>query len=446
MTVGGGEASFARTLEPARLTQTLLQTAATTLAAMIARRDVSSVEVVRAHLDRISEINPTINAVVQWAPDALARAEAADKAVAADEALGPLHGVPFTAKDWLETQGLVCAAGFEERRDYRPARDAVVVARMRAAGAILLGKTNVTQGAPVYARPNNPADPARTPGSSSSGEAAIIAAGGSPMGLASDSGGSIRWPAHCCGVAGLKPTTGLVPSTGHFPRLGHLSDPRSTIGPMARSAADLEAMLRVIAGVDPGDPGTVAAPVGRSADVGLAGLVVGWFAGGPAADVTAETAAAVAKAADVFRGLGCAVTQIDAPDLDESMAITRAYWARRRSFSMKEWTPDGPARLSEDEIEQSIFRWERFSRRMASLMDGFDILLSPAAARPAPEHGAWGETEFLFTLPYSLTGQPVAVVRAGTSPEGLPIGVQIAARRWRDDVAIAGAMALEAAG
>ena len=417
---------------------------ATELAAMIARRAASSVEVVRSHLDRIASVNPAINAVVQWAPDALARAAAADKAVAAGDPLGPLHGVPFTAKDWLETAGLVCAAGFEERREYRPNRDAVVVARMRAAGAILLGKTTVTEGGPVYPRPNNPADPSRTPGSSSSGEAAIIAAGGSPIGLASDSGGSIRWPAHCCGVPALKPTTGLVPNTGHFPRIGHLSDPRTTIGPMARSASDLESVLRAIAGVDAGDPGAVAAPIGSASDVQLAQLCVAWFAGGPAAAVTAETEQAVRGAAEVFRGLGCAVTQIDPPDLAESMAITKAYWARRRSFSMRDWSPTGDVWLTEEEIEQSIFRWERFSRRMASLMDGFDVLLCPVAARPAPLHGGWSETEYLFTLPFSLTGQPVAVIPVAVSPEGLPIGIQIAARRRRDDVAIAGAMALEA--
>ena len=219
----------------------LLAAPAIELARLIREGVASSAEVVGTHLDRIAEVNPVLNAVVQFAPDALRRAAAADEAVARGDAVGPLHGVPFTVKNWIEVEGLVCAAGFEERVDFVPRRDAAVVARMRDAGAILLGKTNVTHGEPVYARPNNPHELDRVPGSSSSGEAAIIAAGGSPFGLASDSGGSIRWPAHCTGVVGLKPSTGLVPNTGHFPRIGHLADPRTAIEPIARSARDLEA-------------------------------------------------------------------------------------------------------------------------------------------------------------------------------------------------------------
>ncbi len=427
------------------MTAALLRTCATDLAAMIARREVSSVEVVRAHLDRIDAVNPAAHAVVQLDPEAIGAAHEADRALAAGLPCGPLHGVPFTVKDWIETRGLICAAGHAERHDHRPARDAPVVARMRAAGAILLGKTNVTDGAPVYPRPNHPADPDRSPGSSSSGEAAIIGAGGSPMGLASDSGGSIRWPAHCCGVPALKPTTGRVPNTGHFPRVGHLSDPRTTIGPMARSARDLEVILRVIGGEDPGDPAVAPVPLGRVADVSLAGLRVGWFASAAREAVTPETVATVRAAAAALRALGCVVSEIEPPWLEESLRITRAHWARRSSISLREWSPFGVARLGEAAIERSVFEWERFSRRMNTLMAGVDLIVSPVAARPAPRHGEWDETEYLFTLPFSLTGQPVAVVAFGVSPEGLPIGVQLAARRWRDDQALAAACALERA-
>ena len=212
----------------------LCAASATSLARMIRERDVSSLEVVDAYLARIDDVNPKLNAVVQIAPDARDRARDADAALARGDEVGPLHGVPFTVKDWIEAEGLICAAGFAERAQFVPKRDATVVARMRAAGAILLGKTNVTDGAPVYPRPNNPYDLARSPGGSSSGEAAIIAAGGSPLGLGSDSGGSIRLPAAWCGVAGLRPTSGLVPNTGHFPRIGAMHDPRTAIGPIAR--------------------------------------------------------------------------------------------------------------------------------------------------------------------------------------------------------------------
>jgi amidase len=401
---------------------------------------VSSAEVVRAHLERIDAVNPSLNAVVRLAPDALDRALDADRALARGDAVGPLHGVPFPVKDWIETADLVCDAGFPERRDHVPRADATAVARLRGAGAILIGKTSVREGEPLHPRPNNPADLARTPGSSSSGEAAIIAAGGSPLGLASDSGGSIRWPAHCCGVAGLKPSAGLVPLTGHFPRLGHLSDPRTAIGPIARSAADLEPALRAIAGEDFIDPGVAPVSLGRTEDVDLSGLRIGWFGG---ADLTPDTARTVADAADALAGLGSTVCEIEAPWLGDSLAITRAYWARRTSFSLNRWSPDRPARLDEEAIERSVFEWEWFSRRMIATMRDFDLLLSPVARRPAPVHGDWEDIEYLFTLPYSLTGQPAAVIPFGASPEGLPIGIQLAARRWRDHHAIAAAVALE---
>lgn len=161
--------------------RSITDVSATRLAELIRTKQTSSVEVVDAYLRRIAAVNSRLNGIVQLAPDAAERARAADAALARGEPLGPLHGVPFMVKDWIETSDLICAAGFEERRAYVPKRDATVVARLRAAGAILLGKSNVTDGAPVYGRPNNPYDLARTPGGSSSGEAAIIGAGGSPF-------------------------------------------------------------------------------------------------------------------------------------------------------------------------------------------------------------------------------------------------------------------------
>lgn len=416
---------------------------ATELARLIRERQLSSVEVIAAHLGRIEAINPQINAIVQLAPDALERARAADEALADGNATGPLHGVPFTVKDWIETEGLICASGFAERADHRPERDAAVVARLRASGAILLGKTNVTQGAPVYERPNNPHDLTRTPGASSSGEAAIIAAGGSPMGLASDSGGSIRWPAHCCGVPALKPTTGLVPLTGHFPRIGHMSDPRTVIGPMARSARDLGPLLAVIAGEDPRDPGTFPIPVCDPSAVDLRGLRIAWHTEMRGAEPTSETQAMLEAAAMALADRGATVTKATPPRLEESMVITLAYWARVRSAGLGRWVPQTPTVLTADQIEQSIFEWERFSRAMAAFMADYDLILSPTAAGPAPPHGDGGRETFLYTLPYSLTRQPVAVVPFGASPEGLPLSVQIAARPWRDHVALAAAVALE---
>jgi amidase len=416
---------------------------ATELAALIRRREVSSTEVVAAHLEHIAEVNGELNAVVQLASDALDRARAADAALAAKSTVGALHGVPFTVKDWIETEGLICAAGLEERRDYRPMKDAVVVARMRAAGAILLGKTNVTQGRPVYARPNNPHDRTRTPGSSSSGEAAIVAVCGSPLGIASDSGGSIRWPAHCCGVMGFKPTTGRVPLTGHFPRIGHLSDPRTVIGPIARTADDLWLALECIAGEHPSDPSAVPVPLRRPDPTQLGGARLATYTSMPGATVTLETERAVQLAAEMLRESGAVVHAATPPRLDEALPITRAYWARRRSMSLRDWRPVGDPRIDEEQIERSVFEWERFARSMSEFMRDYDLLLMPAAPRPAPLHDAWNESEYLYTLPFSLTGQPAVVVPVARSAEGLPIGVQIVAAKWRDDLVIAAARVLE---
>ena len=422
----------------------LLQAPVTELARRIRARELSSVEVVEVHLDRIAEVNPQLNAVVQLAPDALDRARRADEVAARGEQLGPLHGVPFTAKDWLETEGLICAAGFAERATYVPKRDAVAVARVRAAGGILLGKTNVVTGDPVYERPNNPHDVTRTPGSSSSGEAAIVAAGGSPFGLGSDSGGSIRWPAHCTGVFGYKPSTGLVPNTGHFPRIGHLSDPRTTIGPLTRSAADLTTLLEVIAGPDPGDPGSLPVPLGDPGAVRLEGLRVATFTELLGARPTPETVSAVESAARALERLGCEVEAAPPPRLDESMPITRAYWARLQSTSFREWAPPGPSRLSADQIEESRFQWERFTREMYGFMERYDAILCPTAARPAPRHGEWTLDDYLYTLPFSLTRQPALSLPWATSAEGLPIGVQVVGPTWQDERVIALGVALEA--
>jgi amidase len=422
----------------------MLDLGAGELAELIARRTVSAEEVVGAHLRRIAEVNPTLNAVNRLAPDAIDRARSADAAIARADSIGPLHGVAFTAKDWLETDDLVCDAGFSERAGYRPRRDATAVARMRAAGAILIGKTNVREGAPLHPRPNNPHDPSRTPGSSSSGEGAIIAAGGSPMGLASDSGGSIRWPGHCCGVAALKPTTGLVPSTGHFPPVGHLSDPRTTIGPMARRVADLGLILGVVAGEDGYDPAVVPLATAKPATVALRGLRVAWFTDMPGAVPTRETIAAVGEAARALAARGCDVREAAPPGLERVLAITRDHWARVCSISHGRWRPDRQSDLSAARIEESTFEWERVARGVTRFMADVDILLCPVAEGPAPLHDAWDERVYVYTLPWSLTRQPASVVPFARSPEGLPIGVQIIAKPWRDHLALAAAEALEA--
>jgi amidase len=418
---------------------------AATLARCIRDRELTSEEVVRAHLDQIEAVNPRLNAVVQLAAEqALAAARAADAALARGEIAGPLHGVPFTVKDWIDAAGLICTGGDPNFRDRVPAEDATVVARMRRAGAILLGKTNVMVENPVYGRPNNPYNLGYSTTGSSSGEASLIAAGGSPLGLGSDSGGSIRQPAHACGVAGLKPTAGRVPLTGHFPFISAVNDPRTVIGPLARFVEDLALALPVLAGVDWKDASAIPMPLAGWREVEVRGLRVAFYTHHPEADPTPEVAATCRQAAALLMGECALVEEALPPRVEEAGRITREYWARPESETPDEWKSSEEASLASLEVEEHLFRWDRFRRALIAFMANYDVILTPPAEKPATPHGTdagW----IPYTLPYSLTGYPCVVVRAGTSPDGMPIGVQVVARPWREDVCLAVAEVIEKA-
>jgi amidase len=415
----------------------IIGASALSLGRAIRDRRVSSAEVVAAYLEQIDQVNPAINAVVQRVDErARAAAAAADAALARGETGGPFHGVPFTVKDIFDVAGVVSAAGLEERADYVPERDAVVVTRMRAAGAILLGKTNCPPwGAgsftenPLYGVTRNPYDLDRSPSGSSGGEAAAIAAGASPLGLGSDSGGSIRTPAHYCGIAALRPTVGRVPNTGAFELPGGLSDPRSQIGPMSRWVEDLGPVLAIIAGVDWHDSGVVPMPLADAGDVELRGLRVAFYADDGTAPPTPETVQAVQDAARALAGAGAVIEETRLPHLDQMWDITLRYW---RS-----------AELSGAEIQQLMLDWDQFRTTMLGFVERYDLILCPVADEPALPLGE--ESNVSYCLPYSLTGYPCVVVRAGTSPAGLPIGVQVVARPWREDVALAAARLVESA-
>lgn len=423
----------------------LIYASASTLAQRIRNHEISSEAVIQTHLRRIAQVNPHLNAVVQLAAErALDQARAADAALAQGELFGPLHGVPFTVKDWIDAAGLPCTGGDAAFRDRIPTRDATVVTRLRQAGAILLGKTNVTVENEVYGRTNNPYNLAYSPCGSSSGEAAIIAAGGSPLGLGSDSGGSIRQPAHACGISGLKPTNGLLPLTGHFPWIGAMNDPRTTIGPMARFVEDLALALPILSGVDWQDASVIPMPLADWRVVDVGSLRMAFYTHHAEAEPTPETAETCRCAALALAGTGAQVTEALPPRIEEAYDITRNYWRRPESASSEAWEPDGEFRLSSEEVEQHLFTWDRFRRALIGFMTSYDVILTPAAELPAQPHGA-SEGRIPYTLPYSLTGYPCVVVRCGTSPEGMPIGVQVVARPWRDDVALAVAGALEAA-
>ena len=408
------------------------------IAELIQARVLSSAEVVEAFLERIEAVNPRLNAVVVLAGErALAEARRADASVARGLPLGPLHGVPFTAKDVFDSAGVETSAGIPERVGVVPAADAVAIARMRGAGAILLGKTNVPPGGaggvtdnPVHGRTNNPYDPARSPAGSSGGEAAIQAAAGSAVGLGSDSGGSLRVPAHYCGVAALKPTSGRVPNTGAFEHPGGLSDTRTQIGPLSRFVQDLAPVLRLLAGPDGRDAGVVPMPVPDPKAVDLSALRIAFYTDDGSSATTPDTAAAVRDAADALAAAGATVTEARPDGVGrEALEITRRYWA---------WE-----NLPGGESVRLLADWDRYRTRMLAFMDSFDLIVCPTSPGPAHLHDEDSETKFDYTLPFSLTGQPCVVVPSGRSREGLPIGVQIVAGAWREDAAIAAAGSIE---
>lgn len=361
----------------------LTTTSATKLAEAIRTGRITSETVVRAHLERIQTVNPPLNAVVQLlAETALHEARQADEQQGRGVVLGPLHGVPFTVKDQLETAGVVCTAGDERYRHHVPREDATAVARLREAGAILLGKTNVMVSNPVYGTTHNPYKHGYSPAGSRGGEAALIAAGGSPLELGSDSGGSIRQPAHNCGVAGLKPTTGRVPLTGHLPRISAMNDPRTVIGPMARFVEDLALALLILSGPDWRDASALPVPLGDPLVVPLPGLRVAVYTEHEGAAPTPETTEAVRRAAEALSRAGLHVEERVPPRVEEAYAITCDYWQQPASESWDDWEPDGAAGLPGEAVERHLFEWDRLRRALIGFMRRFDVILTPPPKGP----------------------------------------------------------------
>lgn len=423
----------------------LLHLSAHSLNAGMAQGRWSSEEIVRAHLDCVEEVNDRLHAIVQISKTALDEARHADKERANGRASGALHGVPVTIKDWLDTKDIISSAGYEHRKGFLPKEDATVVRRLREAGAIILGKTKAGVAEDEYPVPRNPFDLTRTPGASSAGEAALLAAAGSSLGIGSDSGGSLRWPAHCCGVSAFKPSSGVVPLTGHYPPIAPLADPRTVIGPMARHVADLALVMEIIGGPDGKDPSALPlktqSPLGQS----LEGLRIGWFDRIGDIRCDDDTSAALSQTCSFLRGTGTIINEVEVPGIEEAMAITQSYWARPESGSLTSWRPWGKSHLSADEVEKSIFEWDRFRRTTLAFMADYDLLICPVAVTPAPARLDVTSEDYLFTVPFSLTGQPVLSMRAGTSEGGLPIGLQLVGRAFEDHMPLAVGLGLEVA-
>lgn len=453
----------------------LVQWTATEMAAGVAAGQVSAVDLVTAHLARIAQVEPVLHAFVDLRADAaLAEAAQQDARAAARQPRGPLGGVPVTVKSAIEVDGLRCETGSASRRDVRATGDAVVVQRLRAAGAIMLGTTNVAEmlmgyetDNPLHGRTNNPWDLARTPGGSSGGEAAAIAAGCSAGGIGSDGGGSIRVPAHFTGICGLKPTPGRVPSTGHQPAcLGPFSL-IGVVGPMARTVADLTLLYRVVAGWDPDDP--MATPLPALPAAVSARPTVAWFDAHPSAPPTAETRAAVAAAVRALEAQNY-VTRADRPaaldrarplwdvffgDVGEALlAESLAGRARQLPIVAALHAERGPRpALSASALLQAWIERDRVRAALLHEMRHHDVLVCPVTALPAFAHGerAWridgqhvGYLDAMaYTQWFNILGNPAAVVRAGWSHDGMPIGVQVVGRPFEEHLVLDVAAAIE---
>ena len=447
----------------------LVSRSAASLARAIRGKEVSSVEVIEAHLKRIDEVNPKINAIAQRLDEtALKQAQEADDAVVRGELKGPLHGVPFTCKDALEVEGIICAVGTTGRANYVPKQTATSVTRMRGAGGILLAKTNVPECSAtfetdnlVYGRTNNPYDLERTPSGSSGGEAALIASGGSPVGLGSDAGGSIRMPAHFCGIAGIKPSVGRVPRTGHWPEFKGSLDWLAHVGPLARYVEDLALTLPILSGEDEIDPFIINMTLSDPKAVNVSGLRVAFFTDNGIRAAREDTAGVVRSAAQIIEQAGCRVEETRPDVLEQTGDIYNDLYRGeggsriRRILEQAGTTDYSPLNELEQDHEDKLLtgaeycrlleKWDEYRYAMLAFMRERDVIVCPTNVGPAVPHGSSFDRypDFYYTFTDNLTGNPAVVVRGGTSEEGLPIGVQVVAKRWRDDIALAVAAYLE---
>jgi amidase len=452
------------------LTGDLLALSGTAQGRLIQAGEISSAELVEAHLERIAEVNPRLNAVVETlAPTARQAARESDARRAKSARKGPLDGVPFSVKDSIAVKGTVCTAGTLGYRNAPPAAsDATLVARLRAAGAIPIARTNLPDLLFAFEsdnllreRTNNPFDATRTSGGSSGGEAALIASGGSPFGLGSDCAGSVRVPAHYCGIAALKPTSGRLARTGHIPPAGGWVSALWQIGPMARRVEDLATVMPILLGADGIDPTVVEMPWREAPQRPLR---VAYFTDNGIATPDAATVAVLERAAMALRDGGNMVEERRPPGIEQSYDLEmkllgpdggdglRAFAAGIGS-TPTHWLLDGwlqklqKYRTDVAGLAGYWAEWDAFRAGLFQFAERYDVILSPVSASPALLHGtSLAESNFRgfsYTMTYNLTGWPSAVVRCGESPEGLPIGVQIAARAWREDIVLAVAAKLE---
>ncbi len=441
------------------------------IAAAIRAGELTSRAIVDACLDRIGAVNPQINAVVQLV-ERRARSEAdrLDREAARGRFRGVLHGVPMTLKDSLDTEGVISTGGTLGRRHHVPDRDAPVVQRLREAGAVLLGKTNTPEltlsgetNNLIYGRTSNPYDLERSPGGSSGGSAAIVACGGAALELGSDTGGSIREPAHLCGIAGIKPTSGRTPRSGHIvPCAGGILDSLTQIGPMARYVEDLALALPLICGPDGRDPSVVPAPLGDYASVDVSRLRIAWYADNGIVTPAPQIQEALTATADELRRAGLSVVERCLPGMRELVNLStelreagNVELIRRllRRYGTHEPGPDLEGYLTDKSLAAAdsfdpalLVAIDQARSRALEFFDDCDLILCPPShALARPHRASHGDSfdDWSYATVFNLLGWPGVSVRAGSSESGLPVGVQVVAAPWREELALALASRIE---
>ncbi|KYG67900.1 amidase [Bdellovibrio bacteriovorus] len=473
----------------------LLKLSATEIAAKVARREVTPSEVLEAHIARIEAVNPSLNAMVEKDFERARKlAKEQDERVAKDNTNLPVFfGVPFTVKEMFAYKGMKRTGGSIHKKELILDWDATVVERMKNAGAIPMGSTNVPELGfwfetfnPVYGRTNNPYDVTRTCGGSSGGEGALLGAGASPMGLGSDIGGSIRMPAFFCGVSGHKPSRKLVPLTGHFPferdELLGLSEekyPYTSMGPMSRKASDLYPMLKVMMGADGRDPHTMEKPVLEERTQEWAGRKI-LICPEPIFHRTRSTdyelAQVVRNCGRLFSELGADVQELDPRFFVHATSLWFSALKSSKNRHLYE-TLMGPEKdfsIGKELLKVALGRGDyTFPNLLVSLGEKLNIggedfaedmqalakmkadldemlgeeglLLLPPHPRVAPKHRAplWSPFDFIYTAIFVTTGHPATVTPTGLNSEGLPLGIQIVAGHMKDHLTLSCAEFIE---
>ncbi len=448
----------------------MLDLSASQMAEMIRTRRVSSVELVTAQLEQIQRVNPAINAAIEVLTEpALQAAEAADRRLAAGEPCGLLRGVPFSVKDSIDVKGTKTTAGTIGRRNAVPAeRDAILVARLRAEGGIPVAKTNLPDllfsfetDNLIYGRTNNPYDRRRTPGGSSGGEAALLAACGSPLGLGSDALGSVRLPAAFCGIASIKPTSGRLPRTGHVPPAAGWIEALWQIGPMARRVEDLVLAMGLLAYPDGED--FASPPVALHAAPEVHKLRAAFFTSNGFATCTQSVRDAVRRSAEFLSRIGVRIEEERPPGIESAYELELALLGADGAEGIDSYLRDAgseqvhpyhtafvdhmrPHRASAAEFARRWSQWDEYRRNMQKFFARYDVVLCPVYTQSALEHGRSLEENnfegFSYTMAWNLAGAPAATVRCAEEG-GLPITVQVVAPPWRDLTALEVCGALE---